>query len=217
MRHLIDEFVKNCNECQLANADTTKGKKVFIDIYSPLPRSRGESNCIFILVDVFSKFTLLLPLRAMKDGNIVNRLGGENVENPWEPTACSFRECELFQLRHNERYGFQWGIKHVNTSLYYPCPNLVERIKRNLMVALGIFHNVDQRNWDENLPDSTGYSPSKDFLGRDLTLIIQNGWGIPPESLENTWGKELEKIWHQTCANLEKARSSVENKYDDRL
>ncbi|KAJ8885664.1 hypothetical protein PR048_011862 [Dryococelus australis] len=114
-------------------------------------------------------------------------------------------------------------MKHVNTSPYYPCPNLVERINNNAKLALSMFHSVDQRSWDDDLPElnlalnsishsATGFSPNKVFFGRELPLAILSVWVIPPESLETMTGKELENCRCQTGINLETARKTFEKK-----
>ncbi|KAJ8875664.1 hypothetical protein PR048_023562 [Dryococelus australis] len=207
MEHVIDEFFKNCNECQLAKQP--RNRKV--GKYSiKVPTRPGGNNSILILVDGFSKFMLLLLLRDIKAKNIVKSL----VEKVWKiigsPVLIVSDNTSYFNSHMMKYMYFQWGIKHVNTSPYYSCPNLVEMINNNLKVALSIFHNVDQHGWDENLPDN--------FFWARTVITYPKFVGNSPETSETTCGKELEPFWHQTCINLEKLRISVEKKYNkDRL
>ncbi|KAJ8893380.1 hypothetical protein PR048_005971 [Dryococelus australis] len=82
---------------------------------------------------------------------------------------------------------------------------LVDRFKKSIKVPIRIFHNVDQRRWDSNLPElnmalnsapnnSTSFSPSKVFLGRELSHPLLNVWGMPSESMETLSGNELKKV-----------------------
>ncbi|KAJ8889940.1 hypothetical protein PR048_009445 [Dryococelus australis] len=149
-------------------------------------------------------FCVLSPLRDMKAPNIVKALVDRSPEQ-----IVSDNES-YFNSKVTKEMCFCWGVTHINTSPYYPrLKNLVERLNKRVKVALRIFHDADQRRWDSNVPElnmalnsvphsSTGFSPSKVFLGRELSV---DG---------NLWGK--------TCINLEKARKSVERKYNkDRL
>jgi hypothetical protein len=82
---------------------------------------------------------------------------------------------------------FSWGIQHVTTSPYYPQENKVERFNRNLKAALKFFHNSQHTRWDENLQslsmafnsawqESTGATPAKFFLGRELNHPLGLKW-----------------------------------------
>lgn len=76
------------------------------------------------------------------------------------------------------------GIDKLRTTAYKPSTNgLVERFHRTLNAPLGRVVNQRQRDWDQQLPlvmsayratehESTGFSPSRLFLGREPILPI---------------------------------------------
>ncbi|KAJ8885533.1 hypothetical protein PR048_011731 [Dryococelus australis] len=59
-----------------------------------------------------------------------------------------------------------------------------------------------------------GFSPCKVFLGRELPMALLNVWSIPQEAMQDVSNNDLEKIWSETCTNLEKARKTMVKKYD---
>ncbi|KAJ8878277.1 hypothetical protein PR048_018854 [Dryococelus australis] len=119
---------------------------------------------------------------------------------------------------------FEWRIKRITTNPYYPCQNLVERVDKDVKVALSIFHSHVHWSWDENMAElnltfnsvphsTTGFSPSKVFLGCELPSTLLNIWGTPPETLNITDQGTLHTLWDQTYVNLQKAMRSVAKKY----
>ncbi|KAJ8875631.1 hypothetical protein PR048_023527 [Dryococelus australis] len=177
INHTSNKFVKECNECQLAKQprNSTVGQ------YSVKICTHSWEKVFIDIYGLLSKFLVLPPLRDMKAGIIVKARVDKVLK--------IVRSPELITCVFN-------GIKHVNTSPYYPCPNLVDRINKNVKVAL-TFSSVPH--------SSTSFSQGKVFLGCELPLPLINLWGIPPLFLKATSGKELEEIWQKTCVNLEKA------------
>ncbi|KAJ8876560.1 hypothetical protein PR048_021005 [Dryococelus australis] len=68
---------------------------------------------------------------------------------------------------------FEWGMKHINTSQYYPCPILDERVNKNVKVALSIFHSEDQKNWDQYISE---LSLSFNLFTIDYSIGTTNKW-----------------------------------------
>ena len=76
------------------------------------------------------------------------------------------------------------GIDKIRTTVYKPSTNgAVERFHRTLNSMLGKVVSQSQRDWDRHLPmvmaayratehESTGFTPCKLFLGREMTLPI---------------------------------------------
>ncbi|KAJ8885200.1 hypothetical protein PR048_011396 [Dryococelus australis] len=159
---------------------------------NPLPCSRGSNNCLLIIEDGFSKFISMITLRDMNAGHIVRAL--QIVTD----NASYFKEYVMTDLC------FAWVVKHITTSLYYTCPNIVEQVNKNVKVALKIFHNMYHHSWDQNLPElncyfnsaphsATGFSPCKIFLCRELPVPRLNVWVIRPEIMESNNNSEFTK------------------------
>ncbi|KAJ8881495.1 hypothetical protein PR048_017976 [Dryococelus australis] len=87
-----------------------------------------------------------------------------NGKHMGDPNKIDLDNANYFNSKVIKYMCLCWGVTHINTSPYHPCPNLV---------ALRIFHNADQRRSDSNLPEmnkalnsvphsSTGFSPTRE-------------------------------------------------------
>jgi hypothetical protein len=123
---------------------------------------------------------------------------------------------------------FGWGIRHITTSPFYPKPNHVERFKRNLKIALTIFHHDQQSVWDENLPmfsigfnsaihQSTKMTPAHLFLGRELQNPLELKWEVTDGELNSDIPVSqgvLKKHWETALVNLKRARDRTAARYN---
>ncbi|KAJ8879568.1 hypothetical protein PR048_020176 [Dryococelus australis] len=159
-------------------------ERVFTDAYGSLHRSNNGKNCILILVDGFSKYALLLLLCDMKAVDIVKAF----LNRVWKVFGCTK------QLTCAEHVFFNHVFNHVITSPYYPCHSLVERLNKNVEIALN--ENLPELNLASIsvLHSATGYLPSKNF-----------NWGGNSHFLCSI---------RKTCLNVYKARRNVESKYN---
>jgi len=83
-------------------------------------------------------------------------------------------------------------IDKLRTTAYQPSTNgAVERFHRTLNTMLGKVVSDTQRDWDDKLPavmaayrasphESTGYTPNRLFLGREVRMPLDLVMGIPP-------------------------------------
>ncbi|KAJ8884718.1 hypothetical protein PR048_016576 [Dryococelus australis] len=124
-------------------------EEVFVDMHGPLPRSQYLSICTA---------RYLGPVKKILVERIWKMFGGTE---------------HLVSVQRDLFNGmcFEWGIKHITTSLYYPRPNFVERVNKNVKVALSICHNHNHPSWEENIAElylafnsvqhsTTGFSPT---------------------------------------------------------
>jgi hypothetical protein len=98
------------------------------------------------------------------------------------PKSIVSDSAKVFRSKTFYGFCFRWGMKRINTTLYYPQGSLAERFNCNLKAALKIFHHQSQRKWDEDLHllafafntachESTKFCPAKLFLGRQPRLL----------------------------------------------
>ncbi|KAG8237625.1 hypothetical protein J437_LFUL017875 [Ladona fulva] len=121
---------------------------------------------------------------------------------------------------------FSYGVKHIFTSTYYPCPNIAERVHRNLRFALTAFTQENHATWDQFLGDlsfafntatheGTGYTPCKLFFGRDIPHPLNNVWKVPISIADNTTSEtKLANYWQSAVKNLSKAHKRYASAYN---
>lgn len=251
LRNDVAAKVKTCLDCQKCKPplNTKIGmhsvdavnyvwETVHLDIFGPLTRTTKGNICILILIDVFSKFVMLLPLKNMKANTIVNALtnivwkftGG--AVNLVTDNATYFRSHLFIDMCH------KWAMKYITSSPYYPQGNNVERFNRNLKITLTALYQNKQTLWDEDLDlinigfnnalhVSTKQTPSMVFFGRELSHPLINIWGIPSPSeplsdierndLSNFVVKHLTIARQKVAANYNKDRKLCQFQKGDKV
>ncbi|KAJ4449523.1 hypothetical protein ANN_00924 [Periplaneta americana] len=202
MRSYVREYVTNCEFCPRAKppsntrvglysaeTDSRPMQRLFMDFLRPLIRTRNGNKLILAMVDGFSKFVWLFPLRDMTSKSVVKILIHQVFAQHSIQECIITDNATVFNSKIFNDMCFQWGIRHVNTSPYYPQPNLVERLNRNLKSALIVFHHDHQLAWDKQLHtlqmgvnstfhEATKSTPAELFLGRSLNHPLQLQWKL---------------------------------------
>ena len=157
---------------------------VSIDITGPHPRSNKGNVFILTLVDHFSKWAEAIPLRNHTAPTVAKAL--------FDHVFCRFgmpRRILSDQGAEFESVLFRdlcdlMAITKVRSSPYKPSTNgTVERFHLTLNRVLAKIISQDQRNWCTMLPyalaayratvhESTAFTPSRVFLGRETTMPI---------------------------------------------
>jgi len=140
-------------------------EKVAIDIAGPLQPTQNNNAFLLSIIDVFSRWIVLVPLKRMETCDIINAL-----ESHWIPSFglpkilisdgarnfCSF-EMESFLKSKN--------VLHHVTSAYHPQSNgLIERYFRTVKDMLYATAKSEGKFWDEVLGNVTlGLRASKNI------------------------------------------------------
>ena len=237
MRSEAAAFVRRCQDCQRAKPapDTRVGfhnskvvtrpmERVFMDFVGPIIRSRKGNIAILVILDRFSKFVSLYPVRRIS-AEVVKTCLVERFfpffgvpQEIVSDNATVFRSMTFYDLC------FSWGIKHITTSPYYPQASQGERFNRNLKVALSIYHHSQHTHWDDHLPslalafntawhESTAATPASLFLGRELNHPLSLKWKFTELDMEGEV-KDIREFWEVALNNLRKARARVAERYN---
>lgn len=186
------KHIRNCTTCKICKPSTVATipemgrpkltNKPFqilaLDFIQSLPRSKLGKCHLLVMMDLFSKWTLLAPLRKI-EAKEVSRI----VEDSWmrrfgtpeviiSDNATTFLGKD-FQALLNRR-----GVQHWPNARHHSQANPVERLNRTINACLRTFMKADQRNWDSNIFEveemlnttvhsSTGYSPYRMLYGHE--------------------------------------------------
>lgn len=233
----VSDYVRSCADCQLckpaqmsrfgfsaAGVAPFPWHTVHVDIFGPLTRSKNGNICILILVDTFTKFVFLLPLKNMKAPTIVRALS----ERIWcffgSPVQIVTDNARYFQSICFKNMCFRWAMKYFTSSPYFPKGNMVERFNRNLKACLTIFYNKDHALWDRDIDlinlgfnaaihDTTGVPPYLPFLGRHPSHPLLNIWGLPG-LLPPLSDADRDRLFGTMADRLEAAKQAVAARYD---
>lgn len=154
---------------------------ISLDLMGPFPKSRNCNTMLLVITCWFSKFVLLFPLRTGKADKIC-----EIVEKQFllfgAPQAIICDNGKQFNSQVFKEMANKYNTKLWFTPSYHPQSNPTERVNRVVGTMIATFTKPGRHNtWDECLPEighairtavheTTGYTPSYLFLGRETTV-----------------------------------------------
>lgn len=238
----VVRYVKICEVCQATKHSTVvlKGEMVqpkdpgapwqmiALDLAGPLPRSKKGHNFLLVVMDVFSKFVLLHPLKNATSAPILKFLE-ENVflmfgcpsvviqDNGPQLTSKSYRE-----------FMSNYGIKLWYNAYYTPQTNPAERVIQTTKTAIRAYVQENHREWDKYLPqvgcalrtavhDSTKFTPYFTNFGQEMASTGDMGnLDDALASLENKKDRlaTLKEIREQIKVNMAKAYANYAKGYN---
>lgn len=242
------EFVSNCTVCKESKAPNVTlrppmGKQVsverpwqrlYVDLLGPYPRSKAGNTTILIVVDQYSKFVLLKPLRKATAVQVVNFLEREvfhvfgTPESVWSDNGVQFVSKEFRRL--TEKY----GVTHIRTASHAPQSNASERVNRSLLAAIRSYISHDQQTWDEeisaigsalrnNVHEATGYSPHYLVFGQNFVnhgscyRLLRELNSLPEDDIEVLAPPDFRQlIGERVRKNLQSAYKRHEKAYNSR-
>lgn len=195
LRRDVQAYVNSCIICQQSKPARlppvpassfqvdSPGELLTIDLMGPYTKGSMQSTHMLVVVDYFSRFVELFPMRTTNAQAIIGKL--------WQ--VCCRLGLPKYILSDNgtqftARLYQQWckslGIRPFYISPYHPQANLTERY--NGMVKSMIIATVDNhKDWDKyshemafalrtSVSDTTGYTPAYIMYGRELRTPFDN-------------------------------------------
>lgn len=193
----VVSYVKKCTICKESKAPNVilrpqMGKQIsverpwqrlYIDLLGPYPRSKLGNTSLLIVLDQFSKFVMLKPLKKATALEIVRFLEANIFhvfsvpESMWSDNGVQFLSKE-FQALMNK-----YQITHITTATHSPQSNASERVNRSILAAVRSYITTQHDTWDEHISaissalrnnshDSTGQTPHYLVFGQQF---IQHG------------------------------------------
>ena len=158
-------------------------EKVMIDITGPLfPPSRYGHSYILGIVDVFSRYSMLIPLKRTDSEAIMNAIFKNWISIFGYPKFLISDNAANLSSSLITEFCSKYQIQKVNCSPYYPQGNgIIERLFRtakDMIYATSKQRGID---WIDSLPyiemglrstvsSATGYSPHEIIFGFRLSL-----------------------------------------------
>ncbi|BES98479.1 multicellular organismal development [Nesidiocoris tenuis] len=238
LEQFVRQKIQNCLPCQRSKPDQSGAKghlssfltskpneKLFIDVAGPLPMSDGY-HFVFIAVDAFSRFVFLIPLRKATSETVIKSLQNHIFNNfgLWN-SVCSDNDT-IFTSKRFTTFLFSHGIHHQRLIRHYPNPNLAERQIKNMKSAIIAFHAEDQTKWSQDLPfiqaalnsalvSSTGFTPARIFLGRELLTPLHLRWDESNQASDASIPPPAD-LWKVVYENLVRAHRKMQRDYNSK-
>jgi hypothetical protein len=122
--------------------------KVFVDLCGPFPKSRGNFQFIFIMIDGFTKYTKLYPIRRANTGNVLKKIH-EYINEIGKPETIISDHGSQFRGRKWTEELERQGIKSYKSAVYHPQSNLSERPLREVGRMLRLHCHANHVKWIE--------------------------------------------------------------------
>lgn len=167
-------------------------ERVAIDILGPLPRTEKGNKYIVIISDYFTRWIEAYPVKNQEAITIAKIFTEEFISRYGVPLQVHTDQGRQFESTLFQDLCKMLRIEKTRTTPYNPkSDGLVERFNRTLEDMISKYVQPNQKNWDEVLPlvmlayrssvhQTTGYSPAKLNLGRELKLPVDLVYGHHP-------------------------------------
>lgn len=191
----VKHYVKTCSQCQ-SNKHPTQAVKVpigiqketdgpwetiAVDFMGPFPRSRDGNRYVLVVVDIFSKFVFLKPMRQADTKTMVKYLENDIFLIFGVPKKIVADNGPQFRSKLFLDLLKQYNIQAQFNAAYHPQHNPAERINRVVLSSLRAYIDEDQKNWDKEIHkiacairtsrhDSTGFTPFEVNFGKKMEI-----------------------------------------------
>ena len=204
MRKDVWHYVRTCSVCQQYKMENTRpsgllqstevpepGHTVGLDIMGPFPRSKRQNEYLLVVVDYFTKWVEMFPLRDVKTPKLVKVLREEIFTRWGVPKYLVSDRGPQFTSQLLAHLCQTWGSVQKLTTSYHPQTNLTERVNRTLKTMIASYVGDHHQNWDQWLPElrfaintaqqeTTGKTPAELTLGRQLKGPLERLINHPP-------------------------------------
>lgn len=238
MARFIKKYVGACIECAYAKKTTNtregllhpieKVEKPFhtlhIDHLGPFVKSKRGNTHILSVVDAFTKYLFIKPVRNTNTKNVI-RVLQDIFETFRVPDRLVSDRGSCFTSHVFKRFCLDRGIKHVLNSVASPRSNgQVERYNRTILDSLTAQNlREDEKNWDNmigriqwglnnTVQKTIGRSPSEVMFGTEMNSEFNPVLNeITKETREIS---SLPSIRREVKSRIEKAQDAQKRYYD---
>lgn len=161
----VRKFVLGCDTCKEVKAPNqtlrplmgqqrfvdTPWERIYTDLLGPYPRSKAGNTHLLIVLDQFTKFVLLQPLRKADSISIVSFLEKSVFHMFGVPESVFSDNGKQYISQKFENSLEKYGVKHIQTAVYSPQANASERVNRSILSAIRAEIDKDQTNWDVHI------------------------------------------------------------------
>lgn len=236
----IRKYVRSCETCR-AGKHTTHTLRapmgdfrpvlrpwqiIAVDFVGPFPRSKAGHTYILVVVDVFSKFILIHPLRAATATNTVKFLDERVFDVFGTPETIVSDNGKQFKSTEFSNFLLKRHVKLQNTAYYHPQANAAEAANKTVGNAIRMSLGKDHQNWDNGLSKiacamnssfhtSTKMTPYLINFGQNI--MVQGDayrYGLCDQTPTDRTSDKFRVLREQVGLNLKKAYSNSKKYYD---
>lgn len=193
----IKKTIRECDLCQRTKSSnvamsgeycaiipSAPHQLITVDLFGPLPKSRAGMQYIFVVLDAFSKYVSLYPIKKATANTCVQKMLNNYIAKHGKPQAILSDNGTQFTSRVWKEKLQQEGIKIQYSSIRHPQSNPTERVMRELGRMLRTFCDRRHTAWANHIDKieqilnvtthhSTGFIPYELQYGEDPLFKIK--------------------------------------------
>lgn len=165
MKSDIKNYISKCEiciMCKYPNAPlrakmgdpkipNTPWRMIACDFMGPFPRTGNQNTCLLVVTDIFSKFSLLKPLRHSKS-NLLIKFLEENVFLKFGvPEFIISDNGPAFKSKAYLKFCEDYDVTPWKSAVYHAQNNPVERVNLSIGSAIRSYIGKNHRDWDKNI------------------------------------------------------------------
>lgn len=239
MQQEVMQYVRECDICRATKPtnmcqrfpmgkyrDPERPFKIIaIDYIGPLVRSKHQHKHLLVVVDTFSKFVLLKPLRSATADATIEFLKNEVFLKFGVPAILISDNGSQLKSSMFAEFLNKYGVKHWRTASYHPQANATEAANKSIVNAIRAYikNRSSQRDWDSHLAEincalntakhsQTSFAPYTVLFGYNMCTCGNEH--LPVDDHSSQRNKSLEQIRLQVSENLRAAYERNKKKYD---
>lgn len=241
----VREHIQKCSICKETKAANTAlapplGEQrltthpwqiIALDFVGPLPRSRKQNQYFLSVVDLFSKWVMLVPFRKIDSVKLCAILRDQWFFRNSVPEVVITDNATCFLSHEFRNFLRRFDVRHWLNSRYHSQANPVERVHRTVNAAIRTYVREDQRFWDEKISEietilntslhsATELTPFFTTHGYEMTLkgsdhrLGESDEIISPEERSVQQTELYGKICDLVKSNLGKAHKEGQKRYE---
>lgn len=197
-------------------------QSIYIDFVGPMPRSKGGYTYLLVVVDAFSKFVHINPMRVATAKGVIQFLEKTIFLVFGVPEQIISDNGSQFISSEYKRFLQSYDCKPFFVSRYHPQANAAEAANKTVTAAIRSYLKDQHRDWDKHLSQiacaintsthgATKMSPYFINFGRNMSTS-----GRPSQSDEGTAVDEdrFAVIRETVARNLVRAHEQSKQRYD---
>lgn len=175
---------------------------ICVDIFGPLPRSRGGVTSILVVCDLFSKFTRLYSMKHATSAIIIKDLEEYISKTPHPVKGILTDNGRQFT---SDLWKKHWGEKQIkvkHTSPYHPAANPCERVMATIAELLRLCTHQNHTKWVVFLKEIEARINSVEHATTGAIPYLLMGLECPLNEMEKKYPEEFKR---HTSRDVEKA------------
>ncbi|KAF4514061.1 UNVERIFIED_CONTAM: hypothetical protein B566_EDAN018824 [Ephemera danica] len=233
MRRKIRNIISCCDLCQKtkhmnvtftglmqSNLPQKPGELICIDLYGPLVKGKFGMCYLLVLMDAFSKYVVVYPLRRPTTQAILQKIINHYIPSFGKMLAILSDNGTQFKSKQWKKVLESEKIKIKYTSSYHPASNPVERVMREIGRICRAYCHEKHNTWPDMVPklmtwlnmtmhDSTGFTPYEIQFGRKPQSEIKQLINWPIENNQEQTVDEIIISARQRMHKRAKARRTL--------